>query len=206
MDVNAAVMTTAAPDQERNEERELIRRVVRGDSEAFNRIVTDYQKPIYRTALAIMRNETDADTITQETFVQAWRKISRFEGRSSLETWLTRIAVNKARDELRRQRRFASKASHPDRDTSQLDALRDERPDAERQLLSLELSKIVEEALVSLPPKQRTIFALRHFEQRRLDEIATILGIEPSTTRVHLHRATRKIREILDAYRKGSSS
>lgn len=206
MDVNAAVMTTAAPEQERNEERELIRRVVRGDSEAFNRIVTDYQKPIYRTALAIMRNETDADTITQETFVQAWRKISRFEGRSSLETWLTRIAVNKARDELRRQRRFASKPSHPDADISRLDALRDDRPDAERQLLSLELSRIVEEALVSLPPKQRTIFALRHFEQRGLDEIAAILGIEPSTTRVHLHRATKKIREILDAYRKDSRS
>lgn len=206
MDVNAAVMTTAAPEQERNEERELIRRVVRGDSEAFNRIVTDYQKPIYRTALAIMRNETDADMITQETFVQAWRKISRFEGRSSLETWLTRIAVNKARDELRRQRRFASKSSDPDGDTSRLDALRDERPDAERLLLSFELSRVIEEALVSLPPKQRTIFALRHFEQRGLDEIATILGIEPSTTRVHLHRATRKIREILGAYRKGSSS
>lgn len=205
MGVNAAVMTTVAPEQERNEERELIRRVVRGDAEAFNRIVADYQKSVYRTALAIMRNDTDADTITQETFVQAWRKISRFEGRSSLETWLTRIAVNKARDELRRRHRFASKSSRPDGDASQLESLRDERPNAERRLLSREISNVIEEALVLLPPKQRTIFALRHFEQRGLDEIATILGIEPSTTRVHLHRATRKIREILDEYRKGSS-
>src|SRR5947209_4056510 len=88
-------------------DQELIARTLGGDGGAFGILVDRFQRKIYRVAYAIVRDDTEADTITQDTFIQAYVHLARFQGRSELETWLTRIAINRSRDWLRR-RKFIS--------------------------------------------------------------------------------------------------
>src|SRR3954462_6804264 len=86
---------------------ELIARTLGGDGGAFAILVERFQRKIYRVAYAIVRDDMEADTITQDTFIQAYTHLARFQGRSEFETWLTPIAINRSRDWLRR-RKFVS--------------------------------------------------------------------------------------------------
>src|ERR1700736_249775 len=88
-------------------DQELIARTLGGDGNAFGILVDRFQRKIYRVAYAIVRDDVEADTITQDTFIQAYTHLAKFQGRSEFETWLTRIAINRSRDSLRR-RRFVS--------------------------------------------------------------------------------------------------
>src|SRR5687768_4514001 len=88
-------------------DRELIARTLGGDGDAYGLIIERYQRKIFRVTRAIVRDEAEADGITHDTFVQAYTNLRKFEGRSELETWLTRIAINRSRDFLRR-RKFLS--------------------------------------------------------------------------------------------------
>jgi len=86
---------------------DLIERTLDGDGAAFGLIVERFQRKIYRIVRAAVRDEMEADSITQDTFVQAYTHLASFERRSEFETWLTRIAINRCHDFLRR-RRFLS--------------------------------------------------------------------------------------------------
>lgn len=187
---------------DRSDDRELIERTLAGDHSAFATIVGRYQKRIYRVAFAIVREEMDADTITQDTFVQAFTSLARFEGRSELETWLTRIAINRARDVLRRRRvvRFFSLTPDPAADEPMLEPV-DDRPDQERQFASSQLRRAIQRAERNLSAQQKTIFRLRHYEDLSLEEIADHLGLRSGTVRAHLFRAIHKIRRELAGWR-----
>ena len=94
-------------------DRDLIARTLEGDGGAFGLLVERFQRKIYRVAFAIVRDEVEADTITQDTFIQAYTHLAKFQGRAEFETWLTRIAINRSRDSLRR-RKFLSFFSSSD--------------------------------------------------------------------------------------------
>jgi RNA polymerase sigma-70 factor (ECF subfamily) len=182
-------------------DRELIDRTLAGDESAFAAIVDRFQKKIYRVALAIVRDEMEADTITQDTFIQAFTHLARFQGRSELETWLTRIAINRSRDLLRR-RKFVSLFTGSDDDERQfvLEPV-DERPDAEREVMSHQLRAAIIRAEEGLSAQQKIIFRLRHYEEFSLEEIAVLLGLRAGTVRAHLFRAVHKVRkELKDLY------
>ena len=186
------VATMAAFREERNSvrsDRELIADTLAGDHDAFAVLVDRFQRRIFRLAHAIVRDEVEADAITQDTFVQAYINLSRFEGRSEFETWLTRIAINRSRDALRRPRTVSlmSAALEP----------ADDRPDPERELAAEELRAALECAERKLSAKQKMIFRLRHYEGCSLEEIAGVLGLRSATVRVHLFRAVHKIRHEL---------
>lgn len=181
-------------------DRELIARTLEGDGDAYGLLVERFQRRIHRVALAIVRDEVEADTITQDTFVQAYTNLARFEGRSEFETWLTRITINRSRDWLRR-RRFVSLFSRDEEDREVLLEVVDERPDPERELMSRQLRAAIERAERSLSAQQKIIFRLRHYEGRALEEIAQLLGLQSGTVRAHLFRAVHKIRTELAAWR-----
>src|SRR5215212_8425572 len=183
-------------------ERELIDRTLGGDGAAFAVLVERFQRKIFRVAYAIVRDDMEADTVTQDTFVQAYTHLARFQGRAEFETWLTRIAINRSRDALRR-RRFVSLFTLRD-DGSESETLIepvDERPDPERQLLSSQLRKAIGRAERGLSSQQKTIFRLRHYENLPLEEIAEAMGLKAGTVRAHLFRAIHKIRKELAEWR-----
>lgn len=183
-------------------DRELIDRSLAGNGDAFAMIVERFQRKIYRVARSIVRDDAEADTITQDTFVQAYMHLARFEGRAELETWLTRITINRSRDALRR-RRFVSLFTLRDDGTESEVFIEpvDERPDPERQLLSAQLRTAITRAERKLSAQQKTIFRLRHYENLSLEDIADALGLRAGTVRAHLFRAIHKIRKELAEWR-----
>lgn len=176
---------------------DLIARTLEGDGNAFAIIVERFQRRIHRVAFAIVRDEMEADTITQDTFIQAYTHLKKFEGRAELETWLTRIAINRSRDWLRR-RRFVSLFSSDDegRETMTVEPV-DERPDPERTFASRQLRGAIERSVEKLSAQQKVIFRLRHYENLPLEEIAKLLGLRAGTVRAHLFRAIHKVRTEL---------
>lgn len=176
---------------------DLISRTLAGDEAAFSAIVKRYQNRIFRVALAIVRDPSKADVITHETFVQAYFHLSKFEKRAGLETWLTRIAINRSRDVLR-AKKFVSLDTAGDDDGVTLD-VEDEAPDAERQMVSKQLRAALDDAIESLSAQQKVIFRLRHYEEMSMEDIAAALGLNAGTVRAHLFRAVHKIREKLVA-------
>jgi len=179
-------------------DQELIARTLGGDGAAFGILVERFQRKIYRVAYAITRDETEADTITQDTFIQAYTHLGKFQGRSELETWLTRITINRSRDWLRR-RKFVSLFSHDDDNDDRIYAIEpvDEQPDAERQFMSYQLRAAILRAERTLSSQQKIIFRLRHYENHSLEEIAELLGLRSGTVRAHLFRAIHKVRKEL---------
>jgi RNA polymerase sigma-70 factor (ECF subfamily) len=179
-------------------DQELIARTLGGDGAAFGILVDRFQRKIYRVAYAITRDDTEADTITQDTFIQAYTHLGKFQGRAELETWLTRIAINRSRDWLRR-RKFVSLFSHDDDNDDRIYAIEpvDEKPDAERQLMSHQIRTAIVRAERTLSSQQKIIFRLRHYENRSLEEIAELLGLRSGTVRAHLFRAIHKVRREL---------
>src|SRR5690242_14272176 len=164
-------------------------------------LVERFQRKIYRVAYAIVRDDVEADTIAQDTFIQAYTNLAKFQGRSEFETWLTRIAINRSRDFLRR-RKFVSLFSRDEDDEREgfIEPV-DERPDPEREIMSFQLRAAIERAERMLSAQQQVIFRLRHYENRSLEDIAGLLGLRAGTVRAHLFRAIHKIRKQLEAFR-----
>lgn len=183
-------------------DRELIDRTLAGNGDAFAMLVERFQRKIFRVARSIVRDEMEADTITQDTFVQAYTHLAKFEGRAELETWLTRIAINRSRDALRR-RRFVSLFKLRDDGTESETLIEpvDERPDPERQLMASQLRTAIGKAERQLSAQQKTIFRLRHYENLPLEDIAAAMGLQAGTVRAHLFRAIHKIRKELAEWR-----
>jgi RNA polymerase sigma-70 factor (ECF subfamily) len=177
---------------------DLIARTLGGDGGAFGLLVDRFQRKIYRVAYAIVRNEVEADTITQDTFIQAYTHLAKFQGRSEFETWLTRIAINRSRDSLRR-RRFVSLFTGGDDERPPEGWIEpvDDRPDPEREIMAHQIRAAIEKAERTLSTQQKVIFRLRHYEDRSLEEIAGLLGLRSGTVRAHLFRAIHKIRKEL---------
>lgn len=182
-------------------DRDLIARTLDGDSDAYGLIIERYQRRIFRVTRAIVRDEAEADTITHDTFVQAYTNLRKFEGRSGLETWLTRIAINRSRDFLRRRKFLSLFTTNEDGEEEAIIEPVDERPDAERQLMAVQLRAAIRRAELKLSAQQKLIFRLRHYEQLALEEIAAHLGLRAPTVRVHLFRAVQKIRGELQGWR-----
>lgn len=184
-------------------DRELIAQTLAGDGGAYGILVERFQRKIFRVAYAIVRDDGEADTITQDTFVQAYTNLHKFEGRSEFETWLTRIAINRSRDVLRRRRFVSIFTFQPDDESDAGDLILeavDQRPDPERQLMALQLRAAIQRAETNLSAQQKIIFRLRHYENLPLEQIAEHLGLRAGTVRAHLFRALQKVRKELASW------
>jgi len=182
------------------DEQGLISRALEGEAAAFEEIVRMHQRGVYRVVAAMVGNAHDAEDITQEAFVRAWRALPGFRAGSSLKTWLTRIALNAACDHLRRQRRWGLVALSAREEQT----LASEAAGPEERLMSRELGERVAGFLAQLPERERTIFALRFSGGHSLAEIAEITGgANLNTVKTHLYRALAKARERLGEARGG---
>lgn len=190
----------------RDRESEILARVVAGDVDAFEYFVVTYQKRITRFVYTLLRDPADADGITQDVFVKAFRALPEFQGHSAFETWLVRIAINAVRDHIRRRRPVVSFSElHGDRDDDgpELPAAIDpaDGTSPERDLLSRDIRHRIAEALVTLSPRQRAVFVMKHYEEKSIAEIGEATGLDEGTIKSHLFRAARKLRERLEDLR-----
>ena len=203
------------------EERNLLHALRRRDEAAFASLVDAYGSWMLRTARSFVGSHAVAEEIVQETWLSALRALDRFEGRSSLRTWLFTILVNAARRQAVRENRSISVSDLAGREAaageSELaDRLFDDShrrwPGAwttvvaawdrlpEQRLLAGEIREEIETAVDALPSVQRIVFSLRDLEGWTPDEVCNALSISDSNQRVLLHRARLKVRAVLERY------
>jgi RNA polymerase sigma-70 factor (ECF subfamily) len=185
---------------------ELVARARQKDFAAFEELLSRYEDKVFRLAQRIVRNETDAKEILQETFVQIWRKLDTFKGESQFGSWVYRIATNAALMRLRTQRRHPEVSTEelpigyldnygqvpPPRENWSL------RPDDELQ--SAELRAHIQKAVDALPDIYRTVFVIRDVEGLSTEETAEVLGISVPTVKTRLHRARIALRDAIGDY------
>lgn len=184
---------------------EQLEQLRNGDEQAFVILVARYQQPLLRVARSMVSSEAVAEEIVQDTWVGVVRGIDRFEGRSSLKTWLFRILINRARSAGAKEHsntpmdtlhavdpsRFDLNGQWADPVERWTDEIAD-RLDAEK------LMPILESAMQDLPPRQRQVVILRDVEGLSNDEASSVLGISLGNQRVLLHRGRARLREMLD--------
>ncbi len=186
------------------QEAALVQALQRGDPRACDEIVQQYSGKIYNVALRLTGHPNEAEEILQETFINACRGAESFEGRSSLATWLYRIATNNGLMRLRRKETptvsldiFDSTAAEDG--GAPLD-LHDWQWEPESLLLTDELRAAMDESVAQLPESLRAVFVLRDLEGLSTKETAEVLGISQSSVKVRLHRARMQLRRQLAAY------
>jgi RNA polymerase sigma-70 factor (ECF subfamily) len=173
-----------------------------GDRAEFARLVEAYSGQIYRLAMKMLQNQQDAEDILQETFIKAHRALPNFEGRSSLSTWLYRIATNEALMFLRRKQPDQISVEQPSDDDEERAPL--EIVDwcclPEGELMSTEARANLERSVEMLPQSLRVVFLLRDIEGLSTRETAEILDLSESAVKTRLSRARLHLRETLSAY------
>jgi RNA polymerase sigma-70 factor (ECF subfamily) len=172
------------------------------DREAFAGLVEQTSGQIYHLLLRMLNNEQDAEDALQETYIKAFQALPSFEGRSSLKTWLYRIAANEALM-LMRKHKPDPKMVEIDKDDEELEdpvEIIDWCCAPERELLSQETKAKMVEAAQHLSENLKTVFLLRDVEGFSGEETATILGLSIDVVKTRLLRARLKLREELSAY------
>lgn len=155
--------------------------------EGFSAMVRQYSEQLYWKVRHIVINHEDADDVLQNTFLKAWKSLDSFQGKSSLSTWLYRIAVNEALDFLRKQKGESVSA---DEDLSVANKLMaDEYFDGDETQAQLQ------EAVSRLPDVQRTVFTMRYFDEMKYSEMSRILSTSEGALKASYHLAVKKISE-----------
>jgi len=154
-----------------------------------------YNQRLYRVARAILRDDAEAEDVTQQAYVNAYRHLDQFAGRATFSTWLTKIAVHEALARARRRERFDEREAVHDGDT--MGALKSPGADPERQAFAGELRALLESAIEALPEHYRAVFVMREVEGMSTAESAECLDITEETAKTRLHRARTLLRETL---------
>ncbi len=181
----------------------LVERTKAGDTSAFEQLVRQYDRQIYRTALHITQNREDAEDITQDVFFKAFQKLEQFQGNSKFSTWLVRIAVNESLMRLRRRKTSKTVSMDQDVETDEGAIPRDFaewRPNPEQIFSQSELGDILRKTIAGLPPGFRTVFTLRDIENLSTEETAEALGLSVPAVKSRLLRARLQLRERLSRY------
>ncbi len=174
-----------------------------GDRTEIARLVDAHSTNIYRLALKMLANPQDAEDVLQNTFLKAIQALSKFEGRSSLSTWLYRIAVNEALMMMRRRKpeiQLASKVEDDDDSEFLLTQFSDWCCLPESDLMSSEAQSYLDNAIQQLSEKLRIVFVLRDIEKLSIRETSETLGLTETTVKTRLLRARLKLREELSVY------
>jgi RNA polymerase sigma-70 factor (ECF subfamily) len=182
-------------------EQEMLAALRRRDQVAFSQLFETYSDKVYRLAVGLLEDETEAEGVVQDTFIRLFERLDQFEGRSKLGTWLYRVAYNLCQDRLRRRRPVSPLATDVDDETIPVPTIFvDWSQVPERYLTEAEITAELDRAIATLPPKLKAVFMLREIEGLTTRECAEVLEISESATKVRLHRARLLLREQLAAY------
>ncbi len=195
------------------DERQLVAALRSGDEAAFRDLIARYHAPFVRVAQMYVPSRALAEEVAQETWLAVLEGIDRFEGRSSLKTWLFRILTNRAKTRGMREGRSLPFSSLENDDAAvDVDRFRDPddgwpghwrappRAFPEERLLAAETRDVIADAIERLPETQRTVITLRDIEGWSADEVCNALTLSETNQRVLLHRARSAVRAALEKY------
>jgi RNA polymerase sigma-70 factor, ECF subfamily len=172
----------------------LVVRAQEGDTRAFEVLVRRYQRQLYRLAVRMLGNRSDAEDAVQDAFVAAWRRLSGFRGDAAFSSWMYRIVINRCLKLLRARRPALSLDDVSDHPTSDRDC-------PEHRAESHDRAAALHRALQDLPADQRVCWLLRDLHGLSYDDIAVIVGTSPDSVRGRLYRARRTLAEVMTPWR-----
>jgi len=172
-----------------------LERFKEGNEQAFGQLVNQYKERIYRVVLRIVRNNEEAKDLAQEAFVKAYYNRQSFRADSGFYSWVYRIAVNLALNYVKRNR---------DRQVESIDSIAPSNfaVSQTNELENAELGKAISAGVEKLPPRQKTVFVLRHYEEKPYSEIAEVLSITVGAAKANYHQAIQKLKKSLSLYLK----
>jgi RNA polymerase sigma-70 factor, ECF subfamily len=181
----------------------LVEQARGGDTAAFEKLVRQYDRQVFRIAQHITQNREDAEDVVQDAFFKAYQKLDQFQGNSKFYTWLVRIAVNESLMRLRKRKTGRTVSIDEDVETEEGSMprdLADWSPNPEQLYGKSELAEILRKTVQGLPPGFRTVFVLRDVEGLSTEETASSLGLSIPAVKSRLLRARLQLRERLSRY------
>lgn len=181
----------------------LAQHVAAGEAGALEALMRRYNRPLYRAARSILKNDADAEDVVQQAFLQAYRTIGAFRGEARLSTWLTRIAINEALARARKYRRraeiipIASDVALEAESAEELPMPQDAVEAPESAAWRAEVRRLIERRIDALPDALRSVFVLRALEEMTVEETSACLGVPEATVRTRYFRARGLLREAL---------
>jgi RNA polymerase sigma-70 factor (ECF subfamily) len=185
---------------ELRDESRMIASILAGDAQLFHELIRPYERRVYAMALSFLRNEADAEDVTQEAFLKAFRSLAGFRGDAKFGTWLVSITLNEARSRIRRRDAIKMESldePQDDQEHSSPALLRDWKEIPSEALERKEVRSLLQKAISSLPQIYREVFQLRDIDQLSVNEAAQALGITVSSVKVRLHRARMMLQKNL---------
>jgi len=189
---NTLIMTVTAERTEVPSDLELIRAAAAGDTAAFEQLYRQHYRRVYSLCLRMLGNQTQAEDLTQEVFLQVFRKLGSFRGDSAFTTWLHRLTVNQV---LMHFRKRGVKLEHTSEEGDFTNVV--DTPLQSTRRISMVDRLALEKAIAELPPGYRTVFTLHDIEGYEHEEIADMLGVSIGTSKSQLHKARMRLRELL---------
>lgn len=190
-------------------ERELMQRVLRGETDLFYDLIRPYERSVFLAATSILGNDADAEEVAQETFLKAFKHLADFRQESKFSTWLIRIAINEARMKVRKDHRHLYESLDDGQRTDDGDYVpadvADWREIPSDALEQSELRVALENVLKSLPEKYRTVLILRDVQQMSVAETAQALRISEENVKTRTSRARLQMRCLLTPGWEGGS-
>jgi len=177
------------------DDAEVIRQVLQGNTAMFELLMRRYNERVYRAARAIVRDEQEAEDVMQQAYVNAFTHLHQFNGSAQFSTWLTRIAINESLARVRRQGRYQAF----DDELSSVEPFMSHHPseNPERQAFTGELRELLEWAIDTLPDGMREVFVLREVEGLKTLEVAECLGVTEDVVKTRLSRGRAALRRVL---------
>lgn len=159
---------------------------------AFNLLIRKYQQKVYSLIRKMVIDHSDADDLTQETFIKVWQHLGEFRGDAQLFTWIYRIASNECFNFLnKKKRRFFTPLDDVDYEL-------EGKVDADPELSADEIQNKLQKAILRLPEKQRLVFHLRYYDEMPYEQMAEVTGTSEGALKASYHHAVRKIEDFLN--------
>ena len=182
-------------------ERELIQRVLAGETDLFYELIRPYERSVFLSAVSILKNDADAEDAAQEAVLKAYKYLARFRQESKFSTWLIQIAINEAKMRLRKDRRYLYESLDNGQQTDEGDYIptdfADWREIPSQALEQSELREALNQALLALPENYRTVLILRDVQQMSIAETAKALNISEENVKTRTSRARLQMRDRL---------
>jgi len=177
------------------EDQHYINLIINGDTNAFTALVDRYKDLVYTLTLRMLKNREEAEEVSQDTFVKAYKSINRFKGDSKFSTWIYRIAYNTSLDRLKKNRKHFNDVAIDEFTEHQVKTI----DNALSQLENEERNQAIQKCLAQLPRDDAFMLTLYYFEDQSLDEIAKVIGLTPNNVKVKLFRSRKKLATIMKA-------
>lgn len=176
-----------------NKDQILINQIVEGNTQAFSKLVDEYKDLVFTLAIRMLKNREEAEEVSQDTFIKAYKSINKFQGDSKLSTWLYRIAYNTSLDRIKKNKKYLKDIpidEFTEREVKSIDNALD-------NLITLEKNQAIKNCIEKLPSDDSALMTLYYFDELSLKEMSEILNLTANNIKVKLFRCRKKLATIL---------